>query len=81
MKSKDSNRIRLAEIITHVIGWGIIFGFPIFFMNKGNGPSDMFDYIRHIGIPLSFFIIFYINYLVIIPQFIFKQKIKEFKSR
>ena len=78
MKPNDRNRIRLAEIITQVIGWGIIFGFPIFFMNKGNGPFDMFDYVRHIGIPLSFFIIFYINYLIIIPQLIFKQKIKEF---
>lgn len=78
MKSTDHNRIRLAEIITHIIGWGIVFGFPIFFMNKGNGPSNMLDYFKHIVIPLSFCIIFYINYLFFIPQLIFKQKIKEF---
>ncbi len=78
MKSIDSPRIRLAEIITHIIGWGIVFGFPIFFMNKGNGPSSLNDYAKHIAVPLSFCLIFYINYLFIIPKLLFNQRIKEF---
>ena len=78
MKSLESPRIRLAEILTHVIGWGIIFGFPIFFMNKGNGPNSFGDYTKHIAVPLSFCIIFYINYLFIIPKLLFNQRLKEF---
>ena len=78
MESIDSKRKRLVVILTHTIGWGIVLGFPILFMNKGQGPSNLLDYIRHSSIPLSFCFIFYVNYLFIIPRCIFKQKLRAF---
>ena len=78
MRQLTNPRIRLAEVITHVIGWGMIFGLPFFFMNKGNGPNSMTDYIRHIGVPFSFLIIFYLNYFIFIPRQLFNQRFKEF---
>ncbi len=78
MKSIESPKIRFAEILTHIIGWGIIFGFPIFFMNKGNGPVNWLDYVRHVGVPLSFLILFYLNYCLFIPKLLFDKGIKEY---
>ena len=70
--------IRYAEILTHIIGWGIVFAFPVFFLNKGGGPMDWRDYFRHCGVPLSFFIAFYVNYFGLIPRMLFHNQTKRF---
>ena len=64
MKQSTNSRVRFAMILTHIIGWGIIFGFPFFFINRGGEPIDWIGYIRRSGVPLSFCIVFYLNYFI-----------------
>ena len=37
MKQTFTSARRPLEILIHIIGWGIMFGFPFFFVERGNG--------------------------------------------
>lgn len=67
------------SILIHIIGWGIVFAFPLFFMeHTKNNPNYFTQYVRHFSMPLTFFIVFYLNYLLLIPRYLFKEKQKLF---
>lgn len=68
----ENKEYRLTGILIHVIGWGIVFGFPFFLNSRTGNTMDLRDYFRHIGVPLSFFIVFYVNYFYLIPRHLFK---------
>lgn len=72
------NGQHLLEILIHVIGWGIVFGFPFFFFSRINSHFNWSDYLHHVSVPLSFFIVFYINYLLLTPRFLFSQQTKKY---
>ena len=78
MKQYTNNHIRFAEVLTHVIGWGIVFGFPFFIINRGGEAIDWMGYLRHSGVSLSFFIVFYLNYFLLIPRYLFSGRIREY---
>ena len=78
MKQYTNNYIRFAEVLTHVIGWGIVFGFPFFIINRGGEAIDWMGYLRHSGVSLSFFIVFYLNYFLLIPRYLFSGRIREY---
>ena len=78
MKQSTNSRVRFAMILTHIIGWGIIFGFPFFFINRGGEPIDWIGYIRRSGVPLSFCIVFYLNYFIFIPRYLFNERVQKF---
>lgn len=66
-------------LLIHIISWGLFFGFPLFFMSKGNNSGSSFmEYIRHTAVPLSFLIVFYINYFYLINTYLFRQHVKQF---
>ena len=69
------NKHRLLELIIHTICWRLFFGFPLFFTQHDNGNIDWKEFINHSGVSLSFFVIFYVNYLILIPQILFKEHI------
>lgn len=72
------NNHRLLEILIHVIGWGIVFGFPFFFFSRTNSHFSWSDYLHHVIVPLSFLIVFYVNYLLLTPRFLFCQQTKRY---
>lgn len=72
------NKHRLLELIIHTICWGLFFGFPLFFTQHDNGNIDWKEFINHSGVSLAFFIIFYVNYLILIPKILFKEHIGRF---
>ena len=78
MKQPTNSRVRFAVVLTHIIGWGIIFGFPFFFINRGGEPIDWIGYIRRSGVPLSFCIVFYLNYFIFIPRYLFNERVQKF---
>lgn len=78
MKPYTNNRIQFAEALTHIIGWGIVFGFPFFIINRGGEPIDWMGYLRHSGVSLSFIIVFYLNYFLLIPRYLFKEHLREY---
>lgn len=66
------NNHRSLESIIHTICWGLFFGFPLFFTQHDNGTIDWPAFLHHSVVPASLFIIFYINYLLLIPKVLFR---------
>ncbi|SHJ62402.1 sensor histidine kinase [Bacteroides stercorirosoris] len=69
----------IAKVLIHIIGWGIIFGFPFLLMNRSGFSITWIDYLRHgSAVPISFLIVFYVNYCFFIPRFLFEGRIKQY---
>ena len=45
MKQTFTSARRPLEILIHIISWGIMFGFPFFFVERGNGNINWMAYI------------------------------------
>lgn len=80
MKQTFTSARRPLEILIHIIGWGIMFGFPFFFVERGNGNINWMAYVRHSAVPLSFMIVFYINYFILVPRYLFQNQAKRYVS-
>ena len=78
MKQTFTSARRPLEILIHIISWGIIFGFPFFFVERGNGNINWMAYIRHLAVPLSFMIAFYVNYFILVPRYLFQSQAKRY---
>ena len=79
MKRNLSQRPYLVEVLTHIIGWGIVFGFPFLMMSRSGFNITWPDYLRHgCIVPLSFLIIFYLNYCLLIPRYLFTSHVKTY---
>lgn len=78
MKEPLANRPHLIEVLAHAIGWGIVFGFPLFFMNRHGEAMDWTAYLRHFAVPLSFILVFYLNYHLLIPRYLFGEQMKKY---
>ena len=55
-----------------------MFGFPFFFVERGNGNINWMAYIRHLAVPLSFMIAFYVNYFLLVPRYLFQSQAKRY---
>lgn len=60
-------------VIIHIISWTLIFIFPIMVTQWGS-RVNMEQYLRHSLVPLCSCVVFYINYLYLIPRYLFKNK-------
>lgn len=79
MKQLLNPRPRIIKALIHVIGWGIVFGFPFLMMSRSGFSISWIDYMRHGSIiPLSFLIVFYVNYCFLIPKYLFEGRIKQY---
>ena len=76
MKQTFTSARRPLEILIHIISWGIMFGFPFFFVERGNGNINWMAYTRHLAVPLSFMIVFYVNYFILVPRYLFQSQAK-----
>lgn len=78
MKQTLTSARRPLEALIHVIGWGIMFGFPFFFVERENGNINWMAYVRHSAVPLSFMIVFYVNYFLLVPRYLFQSQNKRY---
>lgn len=78
MKQTINFNHRSLEIIIHAICWGFVFAFPLFFTQRSNGSINWTAYLHHSVVPLTLFIIFYVNYFLLIPHILFRENTKEF---
>ncbi len=78
MKQSNTRHIQQFEVLTHLIGWGILIGFPFFFFGKNGEPFHWAVYLRHCVVPVFFLIVFYLNYFVLIPTYLFNEQVKKF---
>lgn len=78
MKPINERKHRPLELLIHIICWGMFYVFPLFLVQRNNGFIDWHVFMIHSMVPTSLFLIFYINYLVLIPQILFRERTKEF---
>lgn len=72
-----SIRQRPLEIFIHFIIWLLVFGFPLVMANR-ESSINWEQYLRHSIVSFSYFIVFYCNYLWLIPRLLFKNRILQF---
>lgn len=71
-------RQRPLEFLIHIIIWLLIFGFPLLLTNRSSSSVNEEHFIRHCVVSMTYFIVFYCNYLWLIPQLLFRNKILHF---
>ena len=64
--------------IIHLAGWGILFGLPFFFAGHGQDSLTLERYVRFIIPPISFMLVFYVNYFLLVDRFLFNRKTGKF---
>lgn len=68
-----SSNKRSLQIAIQIIGWGMLFVLPLFLAPSGMQFSLM-RYINFTFVPISFMIVFYLNYLFLIDRYLIQQK-------
>jgi len=68
---KKNSREGIVKIILHILAWSIILGLPLYFTRRFQ-PGRGFLFIFY-TIALINGLIFYINYLLLVPKFFFKK--------
>lgn len=70
---------RTLDWLIHAIGWGLMFAFPLLFVDRHvSGGFDWVEYMKHCSMPLSCLIVFYLNYFLLIPKYLFKEQRKTY---
>lgn len=71
MKAPEAGRRRI-KLLLHLLAWAILLGLPLYFIKRWHVDED-FIWLYYINITLNG-IIFYSNYLVLIPKYFFSAK-------
>lgn len=74
MKKRPTSYYKTLEVLIHCFGWIIVFAFPLLLFNQTHEYFNWERYLRHSMVPLSFLIVFYINYFLLIPRYLFKEQ-------
>lgn len=74
MKQSLTSARRPLEILIHIISWGIVFGFPFFFIDRAGNSINWSAYLRHSVVPISFVTVFYLNYFLLVPSLLFREQ-------
>ena len=75
MSRKQSQHL---SIWVHVATWGVVIFTPLFVMSGGEPIMTMPEYLRFLVVPLSFMIVFYTNFYLLIDRYLFSQRIGRF---
>ena len=65
------------EVFIHFISWLLIFGFPLALTDRGSSV-DWGQYLRHSLVSFCYFVVFYANYLWLVPRFLFQNHTRKF---
>lgn len=77
MRNKTKPNFYLDNVFIHITVWLIVFGLPLFLTDRGQG-INMSHFWRQASVMLGFMFVFYINYLFLIEQLLYKQRTTEF---
>lgn len=76
MGRKNKNRGLIIAI--HTIAWGLMFGFPLLFTQRGGRTIDWVWYAGYCLVPVSFMLVFYVNYFGLIGRLLFRRRVAGF---
>lgn len=74
----DMRKSKVLQYVIQVIGWGIVFGFPLFFTWKEADPLTWAKYLGYVCMPVFSMIIFYGNYFLLIDRVLFARGVIQF---
>lgn len=78
MKSIKQPTYHSLVSLIHIICWAMFLGYPLFFTQRANGTIDWSAFMHHSLIPAILCLLFYINYFILIPRFLFKKNLPYF---
>ncbi|MBQ9466835.1 MAG: histidine kinase [Muribaculaceae bacterium] len=60
------------EIFIHIICWAVVIFFPLLFLGQNALPGEtMPRFVRSLGSPIAYMVVFYLNYVVLVPRLLF----------
>lgn len=78
MKPIISTTHRSLELLIHIICWSLFYVFPLFFIQHNSESVNWHIFLVHSIVPTALFLIFYLNYLLLIPQILFHGRTQAF---
>ncbi len=79
IKAKAADGYTRRTLLIQAICWGIVVFFPLFFYNPTDSWSTtMTRFVRSLGSPLSYMLVFYVNLLVLVPRLLLRERRKAF---
>ena len=71
----DNTKPKYRYLILHLLCWAVLIIIPLFFHSSNDDwPTVWNRYVRWLGNPLAYLVVFYINYLWIVPRFLLKKR-------
>lgn len=65
-------------VLIHLAAWGILLGLPFFFTGREVERLTVESYIHFVIVPLSFMLVFYMNYFFLVGRYLFSRHPKHF---
>jgi len=80
MTLQGKKQANYRNLIVHILCWAVVIVMPFFFHSSNDSMQEvMRRYLRSLGGPLAYMLVFYINYLWLIPRYVLnKRDIKMF---
>lgn len=66
------------EFLIHLFAWMFLFGLPPMLIGRMSEPPENGEILRMTGPPLAMSVIFYLNYLWLVPRLLFKSRYKTY---
>lgn len=77
-KSTLLHRSGSLEVFIHLLAWVVLFGFPHMIMVRGNESFPLHKLLRMMGPPFLLAVVFYLNYLILVPKYLLKHRLKRY---
>jgi hypothetical protein len=77
MEQQSTSR-RTLELTIHLISWFVILGFPLVMEDRSSNGIDLARYLRHCSVPACYVLVFYLNYALLVPRYLFHNKMRSF---
>lgn len=74
MKKLLTQHQRTFGILIHCISWFIIFIFPFLLTSRGEDAFSWGRYLHHSMVPIVFMVLFYSNYFLLVPKYLFNEQ-------
>ena len=78
IKATSDTRSHLVEFLIHLTGWGIVFAFPVVMLSRTGSGLTWGGYLRHSTVLFAFFVVFYANYFLLIPHYLFEGRTRHY---
>lgn len=73
MPERNERQHKTVGVLIHVTGWALVLCFPLL-LNRSGEAFSWSQYLVRTFIPLTFCLVFYLNYFLIIPRYLFRNR-------